>query len=112
MKEVLALALAQRAKEREALIQEAQAYAQRARALLGEAEVYLYGSVARGDFNLESDIDLLVVSPTLPQDPLERARLLFALRHGREEPKGLLPHEFAKLKTQAGLWFMEGALAL
>ncbi|GAA6735027.1 hypothetical protein YIM1640_21860 [Thermus oshimai] len=91
---------------REALLEEARAYAKRVREALGEAEVYLFGSVARGDFNLESDLDLLVVSPALPQDPLERARLL------REEPRGLLPEEFARLRAKGGLWFLEGALRL
>ncbi|RTG91725.1 nucleotidyltransferase domain-containing protein [Thermus scotoductus] len=105
-------ALAQRAKEREALIQMARRYAERVRARLKEARVFLYGSVARGDFNLESDLDLLVVAPSLPKDPLERARLLFALREGPEEPKGLLPEEFALLEAQGKLWFLEGALEL
>ncbi|KIQ53876.1 nucleotidyltransferase domain-containing protein [Meiothermus taiwanensis] len=112
MRSILASALARRAEEREALLQEARAYAQRVRNSLGEAEVYLYGSVARGDFNLESDIDLLVVSPNLPKDPLERARLLFSLRQGREEPKGLLPQEFAQLRARGGLWFLEEAVPL
>lgn len=108
----LAKALTERQRAREALLEEARAYAERVREALGEAEVYLFGSVARGDFNLESDLDLLVVSPALPQDPLERARLLFALRQGREEPRGLLPEEFARLRAKGGLWFLEGALKL
>lgn len=105
-------ALVQRAKEREALIQEAQNYAQRVRRRLGVAKVYLYGSVARGDFNLESDLDILVVAAALPKDPWERARLLYALRQGREEPKGLLPEEFAQLEAKGRLWFLEGALEI
>lgn len=110
--EGLSQALALRAKEREALIQEARNYAQRVRGRIGEARVYLYGSVARGDFNLESDLDILVVAAALPKDPWERARLLYALRQGREEPKGLLPQEFARLEAKGGLWFLEGALEL
>jgi predicted nucleotidyltransferase len=31
--------------------------------VLGEVEVYLFGSFARGDWLYESDIDLIVVSP-------------------------------------------------
>lgn len=58
---------------REALLKEARAYARRVREALEEAGVYLFGSLARGDFNLEGDLDLLVVSSALPQDPLERA---------------------------------------
>ncbi len=105
-------ALALRAQEREALIQKARAYAERVRTRLGEARVFLFGSVARGDFHRGSDLDLLVVAPGLPEDPLERARLLFALGEGLEEPRGLLPEEFDRLKARGGLWFLEGALEL
>ncbi|MER3556062.1 MAG: DNA polymerase III subunit beta [Meiothermus sp.] len=108
----LSQALAQRAREQEALIQEARDYAQRVRRRLGEARIYLYGSVARGEFNLESDLDILVVCAALPKDPWERARLLYALRQGREEPKGLLPQEFVRLEARGGLWFLQGALEL
>lgn len=108
----LARALKAREEERAALLQEARAYAERVRDLLGQARVFLFGSVARGDFNLGSDLDLLVVSPDLPEDPLERARLLFALARGREEPRGLTPEEFARFQERGALWFLEGALEL
>ncbi|WP_244187349.1 nucleotidyltransferase domain-containing protein [Thermus tenuipuniceus] len=96
----------------EALLEEARAYAKRARETLGEAQVYLYGSVARGSFNLESDIDLLVVSPHLPKDPLERFLLLQSLNPGRVEAKGLTPEELARLQAKGALWWLEGALEL
>ena len=35
----------------------------RVRDVLGEAEVYLFGSYARGDWLYDSDLDLVVVSP-------------------------------------------------
>ncbi|MFN4070971.1 MAG: nucleotidyltransferase domain-containing protein [Thermus caldifontis] len=95
----------------EALLEEARAYAKRVRETLGEAQVYLYGSVARGSFGPESDIDLLVVSPHLPKDPLERL-LLQSLNPGRVEAKGLTPEEFAKEKAKGALWWLEGALEL
>ncbi|UZX15739.1 nucleotidyltransferase domain-containing protein [Thermus sp. PS18] len=96
----------------EALLEEARAYATRVRETLGEARVYLYGSVARGSFNLESDIDLLVVSPHLPKDPLERFLLLQGLNPGRVEAKGLTPEEFTKAMAKGALWGLEGALEL
>ncbi|WP_243028407.1 nucleotidyltransferase domain-containing protein [Thermus albus] len=96
----------------EALLEEARTYAQRVREALGEARVYLYGSVARGSFNLESDIDLLVVSPHLPKDPLERFLLLQSLNLGRVEAKGLTPEELAQQKAKGALWWLEGALEL
>lgn len=68
--------LERRSSEREALIAEARAYAAQPRGALGEARVFLYGSVARGDFNVASDLNLLVVAPGLPRDPLERLKVL------------------------------------
>ena len=40
-------------------------FVERAREVLGEVEVYLFGSYARGDWLVDSDIDLIVVSPGL-----------------------------------------------
>jgi predicted nucleotidyltransferase len=37
-------------------------FVRRVRELLGEAEVYLFGSYARGDWLVDSDIDIIVVS--------------------------------------------------
>ncbi len=98
--------LAKRERERNLLIEEARAYAERVQKALPDARVYLYGSVARGDFHDESDIDLLVVSELLPQDPLERLRLLYRFVEGREEPKGLKPEELE------GVWWLEDAIPL
>jgi len=100
-----------RASEREALIGEASAYAERLRRELPGAQVFLYGSVARGDWNLHSDIDLLVVGE-LPEEPLARSAFLYRLAQGREEPKGLTPDEFSRLNGQGKLWYLEGALKL
>jgi predicted nucleotidyltransferase len=109
---MLSEALRRRQAEWEALLEEARAYAHRVREALGEARVYLFGSVARGAFNLESDLDLLVVSPHLPQDSLERLALLHRLGGGRVEPRGLLPEEFARLEAKGALWWLEGAREL
>jgi len=98
--------------EREALISEAQAFAERVKKALPDARVFLYGSAARGDFNLRSDLDLLVVSDGLPRGPLKRPAFLYRFVEGREEPKGLLVGEFEKLKGQNKLWFLEGAVEL
>jgi predicted nucleotidyltransferase len=105
-------AVEERAQAWRALIDEARAYAQRVRRDLGEAEVYLFGSGARGDFNLGSDLDLLVVSPHLPKDPIERSRLLLGFAQGREEPRGMTPAEFDSLLAKGSLWYLEGALRL
>lgn len=48
--------------------------------------VVVIGSVARGDFNKWSDLDVLVVADDLPDDPRERLELLH-----RGAPAGLQP---------------------
>ncbi|GIW25716.1 hypothetical protein [Meiothermus sp.] len=48
----LKAALERRAGEQEALLEEARVFARRVRERLGEAQVYVFGSVVRGDFNL------------------------------------------------------------
>ncbi len=53
-----------------------------------------------------------MISPHLPQDPLERARLLSRLARGLEEVRGLTPEEFEGLRARGGLWYLEGALEL
>ena len=56
----------------------------RVRERLGEAEVYLFGSYARGDWLEDSDIDLVVVSPAFRGRSLgKRYRLV----------RELLPHD-------------------
>lgn len=104
--------LEERAREREALISTARAYAFRARKALPEARVFVYGSVMRGDFNLASDIDLLVISDGLPESPLERSELLYSFVVDREEPKGLSPGEYERLKARGALSHLEGAIEL
>ena len=106
-------ALEQRRKEAQSqLIEEGRAYAVRVRREFPHASIFLYGSVARGHFNLSSDIDLLVVDAMLPKHPLERSALLYRFVTSREEPKGLLVEEFKRLETQGKLWFLEEAIAL
>ncbi|ASJ10323.1 nucleotidyltransferase [Thermococcus sp. P6] len=45
----------------------------------GEATVILFGSYARGDYNLASDFDIIVVSDRLKGNPLRRTRELYRL---------------------------------
>ena len=40
-------------------------------------EAYVIGSVARGDFNDASDIDVVIIARNLPKNPLERMKLLY-----------------------------------
>ena len=42
-------------------------------------EVKLFGSIARGSWSRESDLDLLVVSPDWPEDYTQRLSILYRL---------------------------------
>jgi len=92
----MAEALAERARERERLIELARTYVarlSRRRPLLAAAVV---GSVARGDFNLWSDVDVVVVADDLPERAPERGRLLVEDAPGGVQPVGFTPAELAE----------------
>jgi len=61
------------------MLREWRAWARRiagaARELLPDAEVYVTGSVVRGDYVAGSDVDILIVSPSVPDEARERARV-------------------------------------
>ena len=100
--------LAERREERERLIELARAYAERLAARLPLVAAAVTGSVARGDFNLWSDVDLLVVSDALPNAPQERAALLSEGRPGRVEPHGYTTAELMRA-LERGDPFVQGA---
>ncbi|ACS91077.1 nucleotidyltransferase domain-containing protein [Thermococcus sibiricus] len=50
-----------------------------ARHLEGKATIILFGSYARGNYNLASDFDIIVISDKLKGNPLERTRGLYML---------------------------------
>ena len=66
---------------------------------LGKFTGVLYGSMARGDNNLWSDIDFLVISDSdkLPQNPLKRLEFLYSLTEMPIEVKGYTKNEFLKM---------------
>lgn len=43
----------------------------------GDITVILFGSYGRGDYNMASDIDLIVISDRLHGHPLERTRKIY-----------------------------------
>ncbi|MDL5502133.1 MAG: nucleotidyltransferase domain-containing protein, partial [Candidatus Methanoperedens sp.] len=63
----------------------------------GEFTGILYGSMARGDNNLWSDIDFIVISDLLPENPLERLEILYSLTDVPIEVKGYTRNEFLKM---------------
>ncbi len=64
---------------------------------IGKFTGVLYGSMARGDYNVWSDIDFLVISDKLPEDPLKRLELLYSLTDTPIEVKGYTKNEFLKM---------------
>nr|KJR72789.1 MAG: DNA polymerase subunit beta [Thermoproteus sp. AZ2] len=68
----------------------------RAAELLGEVRVVVFGSVARGDWAPDSDIDVLVISPAAPDDAWERAAVASALREAAGEAAPLLELHIVK----------------
>jgi len=43
--------------------------------LLPNAEIYIIGSIARGDYVGGSDVDILIISPNLPEKASDRAKI-------------------------------------
>ncbi|HLA92562.1 MAG TPA: nucleotidyltransferase domain-containing protein [Actinomycetota bacterium] len=62
--------------ERERLLAAARSYVDRLGSRIPVLAAAVVGSVARGDFNVWSDIDVVVVAEDLPERPPERASIL------------------------------------
>ncbi len=109
--------VARRRAEREALIERARRFVLGLDAGLGVRAAVIVGSVARGDFNLWSDVDVVVVADGLGATLLERLEQL-GPRPGRVEPFAWLPNEWRVRLTRgdpmaveavkAGVW-LEGS---
>ncbi len=86
--------LERRRDERRAVIEEAVRLSNKLKERLGEVTILLYGSYARGDFNLWSDVDLIVISDAFGGVPfLERVDLIVDLLPPRFEIRCLTPQE-------------------
>ncbi len=71
-------ALRRRGEERGRVIREALRFGLRMREKLGRITLLLYGSYARGDFNLWSDVDLILISERFSGVPVLRRLDLIA----------------------------------
>ena len=68
--------IARRRREQASLVAVARGFAEGLDSCLSVRAVVVVGSVARGDFNAASDIDVLVVADGLPEHPLKRPQAL------------------------------------
>jgi predicted nucleotidyltransferase len=92
--------LAERARERERLLELARDYVRRLaerQPLLAAAVV---GSVARGDFNVWSDVDVVVAAESLPARAPDRSLLLAADAPGGVQAIGFTPQELAEARRR------------
>jgi len=72
-------------------------YSNKVSSKLGKFTGVLYGSMARGDNNLWSDIDFIVISDKLPNNPLKRSEFLYSLTEISIEVKGFTRNEFLNM---------------
>lgn len=82
------------------LIKIAEEYGKDIKSILGKVTIILYGSVAKGDFNKGSDIDILVISDELPKKFIKRFDLLLSKAKAGIEPKGYTTKEFDEIKDK------------
>jgi uncharacterized protein len=81
--------LERRRAERDRLVAMARAHVERIAGRIPVAAAAVAGSVARGDFNVWSDVDVVVVSDALPDPGPSRAEVL-----GDGAPAGIEPHGY------------------
>lgn len=74
--------------ERKRIIQLSVEYVKKLENDIGHFTSVLYGSYARVDFNIGSDIDILIISDDLPSNMLKRLELLYRHVKGGIEAKG------------------------
>jgi uncharacterized protein len=92
--------IVRRRRERAEQIARAAEWAEGLAARLPVQVVVVVGSVARGDFNKWSDLDVLVVADALPDDPLERLALLDADAPPGLQPVGWTPEELGHRRAR------------
>ncbi|MDP9343790.1 MAG: nucleotidyltransferase domain-containing protein [Actinomycetota bacterium] len=92
--------LARRRAEREALIDLGHECARRLSARLPVRAAYVAGSVARGDFNVRNDIDVVIVADNLPERVPARMAVLVADAPPPVQPVGFTPEEFEQARAR------------
>jgi predicted nucleotidyltransferase len=101
--------IASRHAERERLIEVARVYARTLAERIPVRAVVLAGSVARGDFNVWSDVDVLVVADDLPERLPDRLALLAADAPGGIQVVGLTPAELLRAAQRGNRLVLDAA---
>lgn len=101
--------LADRRAERERLIERARGYARGLSERLPVQAVILTGSVARGDFNVWSDIDVVVVAESLPARLPDRLALLHADAPGGVQVVGFTSSELGRAAQRSNRLVLDAA---
>lgn len=86
--------------ERQAMIDKAAGWAGALARRMAVVAVVVFGSVARGDFNKWSDVDVLVIAPDLPSTARERLEVLMADSPPGVQPVGWTPAELAERRRR------------
>ena len=90
----MAEALEARRRERDRLLGLAREYVDRLSSRIPVVAAAAVGSVARGDFNVWSDVDVVVVAEGLPERYPDRSAVLLAEAQARIQPVGFTADEF------------------
>lgn len=91
--------LERRRMERRAHLARARGFVSALKADLGLRAAVVFGSVARGDFNLWSDVDVLVVAEGFREGPLRRAEDM-GPRPSRVRPVAWTPEEWRSERSR------------
>jgi uncharacterized protein len=99
--------LAERRAERERLLDGAREYVDQLSRDMSIVAAAVGGSVARGDFNVWSDVDVLIVSDGLPAGVAARTALLAHAAPPRLEPHGYTVSELRRALERRDRFAME-----
>ncbi|MGB9729629.1 MAG: nucleotidyltransferase domain-containing protein [Thermoprotei archaeon] len=95
--------LKERKKQRNSIIKEVRTFAKKVKRKLGKVTIVLYGSYVRGDFNLWSDVDILIISEAFNNLRfLDRYELFKNEEKPGFEPKPYTPEEFKQIINKIG----------
>lgn len=92
--------IARRRAERQALIGLAREHVRRLSGRVPIVAAYVAGSVARGDFNAWSDVDLVIVANDLPVRVPDRTAVVMAAAPPRVPVVGFTPEEFERARAR------------